>query len=116
MEQLAPPARLAPHVVLTIEKLVLATMLVRVTDVPPPFVRVTVLAALVVPTGTVPKLSSVGDKLTGPEPVPDRLTVCVPALSVIVRLPVAEPRAVGEKETWMVQEAFTARVPAQLLV
>lgn len=114
--QLAPAARLAPQVLLAIAKPALAVMPAMLTDALPPFVRVAVLAALVAPTGTVPKSNSLGDQLTGPEPVPERLTVCVPASSVIVRLPEAEPIAVGVKETWMVQEAPAAMLPMQLLV
>lgn len=114
--QLAPPARLAPQLLLAIAKPALAVMLVMLTDALPPFVRVAVWAALVAPTATVPKSNSLGDQLTGPDPVPERLTVCVPALSVIVSVPEAEPRTVGVNETWIVQEAPDAMLPLQLLV
>src|SRR2546426_10595546 len=43
-------------------------------------------------------------------------TVCVPALSVIVTLPEAEPAAVGANVTWMVHDAAGAMLPLQLFV
>ena len=49
-------------------------------------------------------------------PVPVRCTVCVEALLVMVRVPVAGPVAVGVNETEMVQPAPGARGAAQLLV
>jgi hypothetical protein len=58
-------------------------------------VNVTVLAALVSFTAIFPKLKLVGDKLTGLLPLPERLTVCVPALPVMMSVPVAEPSAAG---------------------
>jgi hypothetical protein len=60
------------------------------------------------------------DKLTrGIAPVPLKLTVCVlPAapllLSMIVKVPVRAPAAVGEKVTLIVHEPLAATVPAQL--
>ena len=41
----------------------------------PRFVRVTVLAALVLPTAIVPKLNVLEENVTGALPVPLRLTV-----------------------------------------
>src|SRR5437879_13667048 len=43
-------------------------------------------------------------------------TVWVPALSVIVTLPEAEPAAVGANVTWMVHDAAGAMLPLQLFV
>jgi hypothetical protein len=63
------------------------------------------LAALVLPTAAVPKARVLAERVTGALPVPVRLTVCVPALSVIVRVPEADPTAVGINEARMVQEA-----------
>jgi hypothetical protein len=62
-------------------------------------VNVTVLAELVSFTAMFPKLRLVGEKLTGLLPLPERLTVCVPALSVMVTDPVAEPSAAGVNAT-----------------
>jgi hypothetical protein len=62
-------------------------------------VNVTVLAALVWFTAMFPKLRLLGDKLTGLLPLPERLTFCVPALSVIMPVAVAEPNAVGVNVT-----------------
>src|SRR5271169_2828337 len=44
-----------------------------------------------------------GDSDTDPTPVPERLVVCVPALSVTVNVPVRVPTAVGVNVTLMVQ-------------
>ena len=49
-------------------------------------------------------------------PVPVRFNVCVPALSVIVRLPVAEPAPVGLNETRIVQEWPGTILALQLFV
>jgi hypothetical protein len=62
-------------------------------------VNVTVLAALVSFTAMFPKLKLVGDKFTGLLPLPETFTVCVPALSAIVTIPVAKPKAVGVNVT-----------------
>ena len=114
--QLAPAAMLVPQVLLAIAKPALATMLEKFRATLPRFVRVTVLAALVLPTATVPKFKLLEENVTGALPVPVRLTVCVPALSVIVRVPEAEPIAVGVNETEMVQEAPGAMLAVQVLV
>jgi hypothetical protein len=90
-------------------------MLEMVTVTPPPLDTVAVCGALVVPTGTDPKFSSLGDIRIGPVPLPERLTVCVPASSLMVSVPVAVPTALGVKETLMVQKAPTARL-VQLLI
>lgn len=49
-------------------------------------------------------------------PVPVRLLVCVPALSLTLNVAVLVPRADGVKVTLMVQLVFAARVVPQLLV
>jgi hypothetical protein len=88
----------------------------------PLFVRVTVCAALVVPTVWLAKVRLVGEKVaTGPElvvPVPVRLTVCgLPlALSVIVMVAVLVPDAVGAKVTLIVQLAPADTLEPQVLV
>ena len=49
-------------------------------------------------------------------PLPVRPTVWVPALSVIVTVPEAEPSTVGTNVTWMVHDAVGAMLPPQLFV
>ena len=90
-------------------------MLEMVTVTLPPLDTVAVCGALVVPTATEPKSSSVGEIWIGPDPLPERLTVCVPAASLMVSIPVAVPIVLGVKETLMVQKAPTARL-VQLLI
>ena len=85
----------------------------------PVLLRVTVCAALVVPTGWLPKPRLVGKRLTtGPVPVPERLTVCgLPlALSVMLTEAVRLPLAVGVKVTLMVQLALAATELPHVLV
>ena len=65
---------------------------------------------------TLPKLKLVGENVTGALPLPESVTVCVPALSVIVTLPEAAPTTVGVNDTWMVHDAVGAIGPLQLLV
>jgi hypothetical protein len=64
------------------------------------FLRVTVFGALLLFTSCTPKLSDLADRLTA-IPVPLRATLCglFAALSVIVRLAVLSPLAVGLKVT-----------------
>jgi hypothetical protein len=72
-----------------------------------------------VPTGWAGKVKEAGERLTpGAVPVPVRLTVWVAglALSVMVRVPVLVPVAVGLKVTLMMQEALAARLEPQVLV
>jgi hypothetical protein len=69
-----------------------------------------------VPWTTLPKLKLVGENVTGALPVPESVTVCVPALSVIVMLPDAVPTTLGENVTWMVHDAAGAIAALQLFV
>ena len=62
------------------------------------------------------KLIAVGAIVTGATPVPLRATVCVPALSTNVRVPLNAPRLGGEKLTVAVHLALAARLAGQLLV
>ncbi len=88
-------------------------MPVNVSAVLSRLVTVTVFAALVLPTASEPKLRLVGGKRhRGSCRCRTRLTVCVPALSVIVRTPEAEPTTVGENTTEMVHEAAGAMLAA----
>ena len=114
--QLAPVLMLAPHVLLAIAKPALATILVKLRASFPRFATVTVLAALVEPAATLPKLRVLDEKVTGAFPVPVSPTVCVPASSEMVRMPEAEPRAVGVNETRIVHDPAGATDPVQVLV
>jgi hypothetical protein len=116
--QVAPAARLAPHVLLAIVNGPPdgTEMPVKVSAVLRRLVTVTVFAALVLPIASVPKLRLVGENVTGALPFPVTLTVCVPALSVMVRTPEAEPTTVGEKTTAIVHVDAGAMLPLQLFV
>ncbi len=85
----------------------------------PELVSVTVCGALVVPTDTLPKFRLVVDRLTrGAVPVPVRLTVWgLPlALSLIDRVALRVPAAVGVKVTLMAQFAPAATLDPQVFV
>ncbi len=119
--QLAPAARLVPQVLLEIAKGPLIPTLEMVRAVFWRLVRVTVTAALVLPTATVPKFNELADRVTGELellPVPLRLTVCglFPALSVKVSVPVAAPVAVGVNVTPTLQVAPAATLVPQVLL
>jgi hypothetical protein len=73
-EQVAPAAMLAPQVLLAMAKSPLVAMLVKLRVIGSAFVSVTDLAALVLPTATVPKLSELLERVTGAVPVPERET------------------------------------------
>jgi hypothetical protein len=79
---------------------------------------VTILAALVDPTLSLPKARVVGARVTGAKPVPVRLTVCgeFDAESVTEMLPVKAPVADGVNVASIVQVAPPASVEVQLLV
>lgn len=94
-----PAATLVPQVFAEIANGPLAVTPLRLSATFSRLVNVTVLAALVSFTAMFPKFRLVGDKLTGLLPLPERLTVSVPALSEMVTVPVAEPSAVGVNVT-----------------
>jgi hypothetical protein len=115
--QLAPAAMLVPQVLVlagTVNAPVLTPMLTAMA-VFSRLVTVTVRVELV-SSATVPKLKLVGERLTGALPLPERVTVWVPALSVIVTLPEAVPTTAGANDTWMVHDAAGAIGLLQLLV
>lgn len=114
--QLVPAAMLDPHVLLATANGPLAAMLVKLSATFRRLVTVTVLAELVLPTANVPKLKLAGERLMGALPLPVRPAVWVPALSVIVTVPEAEPTAVGAKVTWMEHDVAGSMLPLQLLV
>jgi hypothetical protein len=120
MVQLAPPARLVPQVWLRVKSLLLAPvrlMPVMLRAPLPLLVKVTTLAALVVPTARAAKLRLAGDKDTA-VPVPLKLTVCglVGSESLRRRLAVRAPAPFGLKLTLRVQLAPPARLVPQVLV
>jgi len=91
-----------------------------VNDDVPVFLNVTVCAALVVPVVCEEKVRLVGESVTtgAPTPVPVRVTVCGDPveLSLITRMPVTTPTAVGANVTEIVQLAPAATLVPQLLV
>ena len=93
-------------------------MLAMLRAVLPLFLRVTLLAALVVPISRVAKVRVDGDTVTAEIPVPLRLTVCgLPAaLSLIVTAAVLVPRAVGVNRTLIVQLELAARLAPHVVV
>ena len=111
LPQLLACAKL-PEVVLTPE----------ISSVPPPmFAIVTDWAALVVPTGWLPKFKLKGETLTAAAlriPLPLRLTLwgLLGALSAIERVPVRVPDVAGVKVTLIVQCAPAATELPQLFV
>lgn len=76
------------------------------------------LAALVEPMPSVPKLRLVGDTVTWTTPLPDRLTVCglLLASSLTVKAALRAPAAAGVNVTLMVQAALAATLDPQLLL
>ena len=69
--------------------------------------------ALVVPTAWLPNAIDEGARVTGADPVPLNCVVCgeLGALSLIVSVPVREPRAEGVKVTEIAQVAPDPNVP-----
>jgi hypothetical protein len=107
----APAAKDEPQLLLWV-KLLLAVIPLIVIAVEPVFVKLTVWEALAVFTGWLAKLKLVGDNLSDSEPampVPVRLTLwaLLLTLSVIDKMPVHVPLAVGVKVT-----AIEHRAPA----
>jgi hypothetical protein len=102
--QLVPTTKELPQLLVAANGPVVC-MLLMVTGPPPVLLRLTVFAALVVPTFCLPKLRLVVDRLTVSvaPPMPDRESVCEPALSKTVIVPVRVPVAVGAKSTVIAQ-------------
>ena len=117
-EHLAAAARLAPQVLVVMLKPALAAMPPTLSATFWLLVRVTVLALLVPPRATDPRLRLVVDSVTGAEPVPERETVCglSGAASLMVRVPAATPSVVGENSTPRPQLAPAAMLEPQVLV
>ena len=95
-----------------------AWMLVMFNAALPLLVRVTLCAALEVPTGWLGKNKVVGVKLAVVEPVPVRFAICgLPyASSLMVSVPLRVPEAVGVNVTLIVQRELGASVAGQVLV
>ncbi len=116
MVQLAPAATLLPQV-LVWPKSPLAAMLLMLSTPFPVLLRVTLCAALVAPVSCAANGSVAVERLTtGPVAVPASATVCgLPlALSVMVRVPVRAPSAVGLNVTVIVQLAPAATLAPQV--
>ena len=81
------------------------------------FLRVTVLAAVVVPTFVVGKFKTAGKSVVCSSPLPDSGTVCgLPgALSAMLTEPVIEPTTVGENVTVTLQVLPAVSVVPQVL-
>jgi len=85
----------------------------------PVFRNVMVCWLLVTPVVWLGKVSDVSisnAEIDEVIPKPARSTVCVPALSVRVTVPVRAPATVGVKLTWKLQLALAVRVAVQLLL
>ena len=84
----------------------------------PVLLKVTLSAALVVPTFWLPNVRLVTERLAvAAVPVPVRLTVCLPAaLSEMLTVAVRVPGAVGVNVTLIMQLLFAATEPPQVLV
>lgn len=82
------------------------------------FVIVTVFAALVTPTASLPKAKTGAENVTGARPVPERGTVCgeFVAVSVIVIAPEMAPVTVGLNVSFMVQVPPLLSVPVHVFV
>jgi hypothetical protein len=85
-------------------------VLVNVSDAPPVFIRVTVIAALVVPSATAPNATPAGRLTPGEVPVPVKGTVCVLGVALSAKLSVAFSAAVvvGVKDIDTVHVALAA--------
>lgn len=98
-----PPANeLVQVLVAALNSALLLATLSPAIAVVPAFFTVKVVAAVVVPTATEPNPCVAGVIVIGAVPVPVKLAVCVPALSMTVRVPVRAPIALGVNVTVMV--------------
>jgi hypothetical protein len=121
MVQFVPAARVEELAgqLLVSEKLALVTMLVIVRGTVPVLLTVTGCEALVVPTPWLPKEGRLeGETVTvGAAAVPLKVTIWVPALSVIVRVPGSADTAVVEVNVTLIVQAPPAPMPVpQVLV
>jgi hypothetical protein len=114
--QFALAARLAGQLLVWAKGALVETLTLVIALVPA-FVRVTGCDALVVPTATPENVRLLVER-EAPEAVPVKVTVCgLPlALSVMVRVPLTVPGAVGVNVTLIAQEAPAAMPVPQVLV
>lgn len=116
----APAARELPQVVVSWNGAAVETELIDAAAVPV-FLIVTVCAAVVEPTASLPNATEVGVavnvSVAALVPVPDRATVSVPSVALLLTVsePEAAPAAVGLKDTVAVHDAPEARVLPQVL-
>jgi hypothetical protein len=110
MLQLVPaPSELGQ--LLVWEKFPPADMPVMFRGVAALFFKVMVRAALVVPTGTLPKATLSGEKVAGGMAVPKTESVApVPEGRFTAMVPLMTPNSRGSKVTFIVQVALAARV------
>jgi hypothetical protein len=87
-------------------------------DVVTLFLRLNGWETLVVPTAVPPKVKLEGESVSGPIPTPLKVAVSglLLALSTALIVPVADPKAVGLKDTIIVQNAFALSEAGQLLL
>jgi hypothetical protein len=111
----APANELVQVLVAALNSALLLATLSPAIAVVPAFLTVKVVAAVVVPTVIEPNPWVAGVTVIGAVPVPVKLAVCVPALSIAVRVPVRAPVALGVKVTVMAQLAAAA-TEGQVLV
>ncbi len=105
--QLACPASVVPHPFTTVKSPLTILAATPVSAASPVFVSVTACVALAVPTVCAAKLKLNGasPSVAAACPTPLNATVCVPALSVTLKLPVRVPLAVGANATATVHPA-----------
>jgi hypothetical protein len=110
--QLECPISEAPHPFATVKSPLAITAEIPVSVRSPAFVSVTGSAPLVVPICCAAKLNINGasESVATVTPVPLSEAVCVPTESVMLRLPVHTPRAVGAKSIATVHPVLAASV------
>ena len=121
MAQLAPTARVAAHVVVSLKSAELAPVIEIAIDViatAPVFLTVMACVALLLPTVVLAKVSDAGVIVTGATAVPESATDCGEpvALSATLTVAVRLPVAVGLKVTEIVQLAAAASEAPQVVV
>src|SRR5665213_625615 len=115
MAQLECPASDAPHPFTTVKSPVVWAA-INVSGTSPELESVTVCTALAVFNCCAAKmrLGGVRESVAAVCPIPLSAAVCVPALSVMLKVPVRVPDAVGANATPTVQPAYGASVTTQV--
>lgn len=120
--QLAPLASVAPQVVVPVEKLEAETPVIwkptLAIDAPPVLLTVSVCGELAAPTVCPVKVRLAGLTLmiAGLRPVPLSATVCVSSASLMVKVPVWAPAAVGTNRTLIAQLERAPKLAVQAFV